>query len=90
MRNESKIGKKKKEDRVSIPLKVLKEELIIPKPSKKGDAGADARIMGFKRIINRDEKKELVDINADSYILKPLEKYQFRFLLFLNFSQNNN
>ncbi|TFG13902.1 MAG: dUTP diphosphatase [Promethearchaeota archaeon] len=74
MKKESKLGKKKKEDKVSIPLKILKEELIIPEPSKKGDAGADARIMGFKSIIHRDDKKELVDIDADSYILKPLER----------------
>ena len=43
-------------------------------PSKKGDAGADARIMGFKRIVNEDGKKQLEEINSDSYTLKPLER----------------
>ena len=74
MKKEPKKGIKKIEDIVSIPLKVLREGLIIPTPSKIGDAGADARIMGFKIIINENGKKELVDVKGETYILKPLER----------------
>ena len=47
---------------------------MLPKPSKLGDAGADARIAGFKKIIINENERELQDVNADSYILKPLER----------------
>ena len=30
--------------------------------------------MGFKRIVNEDGKKQLEEINSDSYTLKPLER----------------
>ena len=66
-----KIDSKKKK---IIPLKPLRKGLIIPKPSKPGDAGADARIMGFKKIIKENDKKELLEIDSDSYTLKPLER----------------
>jgi dUTP pyrophosphatase len=46
----------------------------VPKISKLGDAGADARIMGFKRIVNEDGKKDLIEVNSDSYALEPLER----------------
>jgi dUTP pyrophosphatase len=59
---------------ISIPLKKLKEDTIIPNPSKPGDAGADARIIGFKKIIHENNKKELIDIDSDTYTLKPLER----------------
>ncbi|MFX0041020.1 MAG: dUTP diphosphatase [Candidatus Heimdallarchaeota archaeon] len=59
---------------ISIPLKKLKDETIIPNPSKSGDAGADARIIGFKKIIHENDKKELVDIDKETYTLKPLER----------------
>lgn len=68
---DSKIDSKKK---MLIPLKPLRKGLIIPKPSKLGDAGADARIMGFKKIIKENGKKELIEIDSDSYTLKPLER----------------
>ncbi|MFX1302154.1 MAG: dUTP diphosphatase [Promethearchaeota archaeon] len=58
----------------SIPLKKLREDTLIPKPSKPGDAGADARIMGFKKIIHENDKKELIEIDKDVYTLKPLER----------------
>lgn len=58
----------------SIPLKKLRKDTIIPKPSKQGDAGADARIMGFKKIIHENDKKELIEIDKDTYTLKPLER----------------
>ncbi|MFX0080892.1 MAG: dUTP diphosphatase [Candidatus Hodarchaeota archaeon] len=64
-------GKTKK---LLIPVKKINKDVIIPKPSKLGDAGADARIMGFKKIITEENKRELLDIEADSYTLKPLER----------------
>ncbi|KKM80230.1 hypothetical protein LCGC14_1341950 [marine sediment metagenome] len=57
-----------------IPVKRLQKGVTVPKPSKNGDAGADARIIGFKKIINEENKRELQVINADSYLLKPLER----------------
>lgn len=46
----------------------------LPQPSKRGDAGADARIMGFKKIQREGKDKKLIDIDSDSYVLKPLER----------------
>jgi dUTP pyrophosphatase len=60
--------------KLEIPIKTLRKGLKIPVPSKPGDAGADARIMGFKKIISEGDKRELIDIDADSYTLKPLER----------------
>ncbi|MHA2007629.1 MAG: dUTP diphosphatase [Promethearchaeota archaeon] len=60
--------------KVHIPIKKVSEEASIPKPSKPGDAGADARILGFKEIINEEDRRELLEIKSDSYILKPLER----------------
>jgi len=65
---------KKDTEKLTIPFKKINKEAIIPKRSKKGDAGADAYIMGFKKIINENGKKELIEINSDSYTLKPLER----------------
>ncbi len=61
-------------EKKKIFFKPLKEDVDVLKPSKPGDAGADARIMGFKRIINENGKKELVEVDRDSYTLKPLER----------------
>ena len=57
-----------------IPVKRLQKGVTVPKPSKLGDAGADARIIGFKRIIIQETERELQEVNTDSYILKPLER----------------
>lgn len=73
MRNKTNISSKNPE-KILIPLKKLNKELIIPQPSKLGDAGSDARIMGFKKIYSENGKRELVDINTDAYTLKPLER----------------
>ena len=62
------------EKKQEIPIKVLRDDLKIPIPSKLGDAGADARIMGFKKIVSEGDKRELIDINSDTFILKPLER----------------
>ena len=59
---------------ISIPLKKLHDDTIIPKPSKPGDAGADARIFGFKKIVHENNKKELIDVETDIYTLEPLER----------------
>jgi dUTP pyrophosphatase len=59
---------------ISIPLKKLNIDTIVPNPSKPGDAGADVRVIGFKKIVHEGNKKELIDIDSDSYTLKPLER----------------
>ena len=61
-------------NKLKIPFKKLDKETIIPVPSKPDDAGADARIMGFKQIINEGDKKELKELDLESYTLKPLER----------------
>jgi len=65
---------KKNEEKLLIPFKVLKEGVIIPRPSKPGDAGTDARIMGFKKIINKEGNRELIELDSEYYTLKPLER----------------
>ncbi len=65
---------KNNEEPLSIPIKKLRKELIIPKPSKTGDAGIDARIMSFKKIIHEGDKKELIEIDSDTYTLNSLER----------------
>ncbi len=65
---------KKDTEKLKIPFRKINDDVLIPKPSKKGDAGADAHIMGFKKIINENGKKELIEINADTYTIKPLER----------------
>lgn len=62
------------EELISIPLKKLRKDTIVPEQSKLGDAGADARIIGFKKIIHENNKKELIEINSDTYTLQPLER----------------
>ena len=66
--------KQKDKEKIPIPFQKLREGVILPKASKPGDAGADARIFGFKKIIKNGDKKELLDIETDSYTLKPLER----------------
>jgi dUTP pyrophosphatase len=68
------MSRKTKKKVISIPLKKLRKDTIIPTPSKKGDAGADARIMGFKKIVHEKDRKELIDIDDEVYTLKPLER----------------
>jgi dUTP pyrophosphatase len=60
--------------KLEVQFKVLRKETKIPIPSKPGDAGADARIMGFRKIINAKGEKKLVEIDSESYTLKPLER----------------
>jgi dUTP pyrophosphatase len=60
--------------KLEVQFKVLRKETKIPLPSKPGDAGADARIMGFKKIMKAKGEKKLIDIDSESYTLKPLER----------------
>ncbi|MHA2266364.1 MAG: dUTP diphosphatase [Promethearchaeota archaeon] len=64
----------KKAKKILIPVKKIRKGKSIPKPSKPGDAGADARIESFKKIILEGNKKELLDVESNSYTLKPLER----------------
>lgn len=64
----------KKAKKLQIPVKKLRKNITIPKPSKPRDAGADARIEGFKKIIVEGNKRELLEVESDSYTLKPLER----------------
>ncbi|MFX0074135.1 MAG: dUTP diphosphatase [Candidatus Hermodarchaeota archaeon] len=61
-------------EKLKIPFKKISKDVTLPKPSKKGDAGADAYISGFKEIINENGKKELREISTETYTLKPLER----------------
>ncbi|MFX1574376.1 MAG: dUTP diphosphatase [Promethearchaeota archaeon] len=62
------------QEKVSIFIKKLRKDVEIPNPSKPGDAGADARIVGFKKISKKKDKKHLIEVDSDSYTLKPLER----------------
>ena len=70
-RNKMKI--KDNDRKISIPIKSLGKGVSLPNQSKSGDAGADARIIGFKKIVSKNGKKELIDMDSDSYTLKSLE-----------------
>ena len=61
-------------DKLIIPIKKTNKDATLPITSKKGDAGADARINGFKQIVNENGKKKLIELNTDTYTLKPLER----------------
>jgi len=63
-----------KAKKLLIPIKKIRKNIKIPESSKPDDAGADARIEGFKEIIVDGNKKELLDVDSDSYTLKPLER----------------
>ncbi len=68
------MSRKIKKERFSIPLKKLEKDVLLPQPSKLGDAGADARIIRFKKIISENNKKELKQIDSNTYTLKSLER----------------
>jgi dUTP pyrophosphatase len=59
---------------LKIPFKKMHSDAVLPQFIKKGDAGADARIIGFKKININGNSKELIDITSDSYTLKPFER----------------
>lgn len=72
--NEKNKIKQEKNEKLKIPFKKLNNEVKTPKFSKPGDAGVDARIMGFKKIISEGDKKELIEMTSEIYVLKPLER----------------
>lgn len=61
-------------NKLKVLFKKERKDVSLPKPSKPGDAGADARIMGFKKIIVQEGEKKLKEIEQDSYLLEPLER----------------
>lgn len=61
-------------DKLIIPFKKTNKNATLPIISKKGDAGADARISSFKQIVNENGKKELIELDTETYTLKPLER----------------
>jgi dUTP pyrophosphatase len=65
---------KTEEKILKIPFKKTRREAKIPKFSNPDDAGADARIMGFKKIIVEKGEKKLIEMDSEIYILKPLER----------------
>ncbi|TFF97541.1 MAG: dUTP diphosphatase [Promethearchaeota archaeon] len=60
--------------KVKVFFKKVRKEAEIPSALNPGDAGADARIMGFKKIQKAGVEKKLIDIELDEYTLKPLER----------------
>jgi len=64
----------RRKKKIQIPFKKLGKNVEIPKFSKPGDAGVDARIMGFKKIISEGERKEIIEVSSETYVLKPLER----------------
>lgn len=72
--NTKKDSNQKINKQLKIPFKKLDKNVEIPKFSKPGDAGVDARIMGFKKIVSEGERKELIEIESEAYILKPMER----------------
>jgi len=59
---------------LKIPFKKTDSDALLPEFIQKGDAGADARIIGFKKISINSKSKELINVDTDSYTLKPLER----------------
>lgn len=70
------MNKKKKllKERIVIPFKKSHPNAVLPQIINEGDAGADARIFAFKKIKIGKDSKELIDIETESYTLKPLER----------------
>ena len=60
---------KKDTEKLTIPFKKVNKETIVPNPSKKGDAGADAHIMGFKKVVNENGKKEPITTIGEQNIV---------------------
>ncbi|MBD3213008.1 MAG: dUTP diphosphatase [Candidatus Lokiarchaeota archaeon] len=63
-----------KEEFLKIPFTKTRADAKIPKFSNPYDAGADARIMGFKKIKIEDGEKKLIEMDSETYILKSLER----------------
>lgn len=61
-------------DKVEVFFKKVRKDTELPNALNPGDAGADARIMGFKKIQKSGVKNKLLDIDLDEYTLQPLER----------------
>ncbi len=61
---------------MKLPVKKWTNDSKIPRIAHKGDAGADCYVRGFKKpVVDKESgKKNLVEIDTDSYVLKPLER----------------
>ncbi|OLS13301.1 MAG: deoxyuridine 5'-triphosphate nucleotidohydrolase Dut [Promethearchaeota archaeon CR_4] len=59
---------------MKIPIKKLHKDTKIPKMANAGDAGRDAYIVGFRIPTVEGEKKTLIDVQGDTYVLKPLAR----------------
>jgi len=59
---------------MKILIKNTHKDSKIPKPAKPGDAGRDAYIVGFCTPSIKEGKKSLVEVDGDTYVLKPLER----------------
>jgi len=55
-------------------IKKWTEDSKIPTKNYEDDAGIDCFIRCFKKIIIEGDKKELIELDDDKYILKPLER----------------
>ncbi len=56
---------------LKLRIKKWKEDSLLPKFPKNGDAGADCFINGFKRILGT---KKLEEINSNTFTLQPLDR----------------
>ncbi len=59
---------------MKIPIKKVHKDAKVPKQANPGDAGRDAHIVGFRIPNVEGEKKTLVDVKGDTYLLKSLER----------------
>ena len=59
-----------------IKIKKWSKDSFLPKMAHKDDAGVDCYIRCFKKPIFNEEsgKKELIEVDSDSFTLKPLER----------------
>ena len=60
-------------EKIKLPIKKWRPDAILPKFARRGDAGADCFINGFKKIVN-SEKQILEELNVNEYLLQPLER----------------
>ncbi len=59
---------------MKIPILKIHKDAKIPEESNQGDAGRDALIVGFRIPRVDGEKRTLIDVQEDTYVLKPLER----------------
>ncbi|GAB4320437.1 MAG: dUTP diphosphatase [Promethearchaeota archaeon] len=57
-----------------MPIKVLRPGVKVPKAAHEGDAGLDAAIAAFAKIEVEGDRRRLVELDVDEYVLEPLER----------------